>query len=429
MPKKSRVLKGKTNSKLLQNPQLTTDIYYNCTECSSLIEIISFDEENNMIEFKCTNKNSHKLKMPIKEYLEKMEKFRQKSINEDICKEHSYSKNNKYIAYCFDCRLHLCEECLKTRNHINHNKNYIMEIKPIKEELNIMEGIIKYYKIQIDNFKNEKLIKTMELKNTFESQKLDENNRIKEIIQNNKNINEMELKLNEDKYLQDIKVINNTCKNELRERNKKYDQDKNEINKKFKLKNNKEYIMHEMRMNNINKKYQEQINNLDYDKKIDKINDIRRINEIVYNTYNENNNNFYNSVNINKCLLSYYNNEYIKNNIMKRILDNNYENIIKIKNVDKNEEIIDTKIYIKIDEIKNEYEKKMREIMETQEKEKKIYERKIKEIKEQNEKFILKYKEYKKILENKEEINKEDLMKTISHIYNIYNSIIFLFFK
>ena len=429
MRKKSRVLKGKTNSKLSQNSHSTTDIYYNCTECASLIEIISFDEENNMMEFKCSNKNSHKMKMPIKEYLEKMEKFKQKSINEDICKEHSSSKNNKYITYCFDCKLHLCEECLKTRNHINHNKNNIIEIKPMKEELNIMEGIIKYYKIQLENLKNEKLIKTMELKNTFENQKIDENNRIKEIIQNNKNINEMELKLNEDKYLQDIKVINNNSKNELRERNKKYEQDINEINKKYKLKNNKEYIMHEMRLNNLNKKYQEQINNWDYDKKIDKINDIRRINELVYNTYNENNNNFYNSVNINKCLLNYYNNEYIKNNIMKRILDNNYENIIKIKNIDKDEDIINTKIYMKIDEIKIEYEKKMREIMEAQEKEKKLYERKIKEIKEQNEKFILKYKEYKNILENKETINKEDLIKTISHIYNIYNFIIIIFFN
>ena len=36
-----------------------SEIYYNCTECSSLIEILSINENNNIIEFKCLNKEKN----------------------------------------------------------------------------------------------------------------------------------------------------------------------------------------------------------------------------------------------------------------------------------------------------------------------------------------------------------------------------------
>ena len=39
-------------------PQIDiNDLYYNCSECPSLIEILSINEENNIIEFKCLNKD------------------------------------------------------------------------------------------------------------------------------------------------------------------------------------------------------------------------------------------------------------------------------------------------------------------------------------------------------------------------------------
>ena len=127
-----------------------SNIYFNCTECSSKIEILSINEENNTIEFKCLNKEHQKI-MLIKEYLSKMNKNKQKKINEYRCKEHLLSKNNKFVSFCFDCNRNLCQECLKSRAHINHNKNNIIEIKPIKEELNIIEEIIKDYKTKIEN--------------------------------------------------------------------------------------------------------------------------------------------------------------------------------------------------------------------------------------------------------------------------------------
>ena len=140
-----------------------SNIYYNCTECSSMIEILSINEENNIIEFKCLKEHEKKV-MPIKEYLSKMNKNKQKNINEDRCKEHLSFKDNRFVSYCFDCNRNLCKECLKSRSHINHNKNNIIEIKPTKEELNIIEEIIKDYKKKIENLKNEKKNKRRRIK-------------------------------------------------------------------------------------------------------------------------------------------------------------------------------------------------------------------------------------------------------------------------
>ena len=161
-----------------------SDIYYNCTECPSLIEIISINEETNIIEFKCLNKekNHEKKIMPIKEYLSKMEKYKQKNL-EVKCKEHSLYENNKFVSYCFDCKQHLCKECLISRSHINHYKNIIMEIKPRKEELCIIEEIIKDYNIQIENLKNEKINKEKELNEKLNQKKEIENNNIKKKLE------------------------------------------------------------------------------------------------------------------------------------------------------------------------------------------------------------------------------------------------------
>ena len=119
------------------------EIYYNCSECPSIIEILSINQENNTIEFKCLNKDMiHEKKiMLIKDYVEKMKKYNNKKTNSDICEIH----RNKYITYCFNCKCHLCIYCLRKRIHIFHNKNYIEEIKPIKEEINIVLNINEDY--------------------------------------------------------------------------------------------------------------------------------------------------------------------------------------------------------------------------------------------------------------------------------------------
>ena len=86
------------------------NIYYNCTECTSMIEIIEINKE--IIKFKCIN-NKHENIMGIKDYLEQMKKYNNKKINNDKCDKHN---NNNYCSYCFTCNFHLCNECLKKEN-------------------------------------------------------------------------------------------------------------------------------------------------------------------------------------------------------------------------------------------------------------------------------------------------------------------------
>ena len=84
------------------------NIYYNCDKCSSLIEIISINEDTDSIEFKCLNeeKKHGKRIIKIKEYIENMKKYNQKNINSDICTIHN--QNNKFVSYCLGCNCHLC---------------------------------------------------------------------------------------------------------------------------------------------------------------------------------------------------------------------------------------------------------------------------------------------------------------------------------
>ena len=117
------------------------ELYYNCTECNSPIEILSINEKEYSIEFRCIN-NNHKLKMTIKEFIDKMKFYNNKNINNDTCKTH----NTNFERYCKNCKKHLCRECLISSDHIGHNIYNISEYQPSKTELNIIENIIKYYK-------------------------------------------------------------------------------------------------------------------------------------------------------------------------------------------------------------------------------------------------------------------------------------------
>ena len=182
----------------LEDSMKLNEIYYNCTECSSPIEILYINEKTNIIEFKCTN-NNHRKKLSIKEYINKNKKFYKKNINDDICIEDNHNK--KYEFFCLDCNKHLCKECIKTRNHISHNKKIIIEIQPNQKELNIIENIIKSYEDKIGNLEKEKFDKIKEMKNKLKEleTKLKEKN--KQQIEENKNKMENELKIEVDEFL------------------------------------------------------------------------------------------------------------------------------------------------------------------------------------------------------------------------------------
>ena len=101
-----------------------------CPECLSAVEILTINEEKSLIEYRCIKENKN-YNVSIKEYIEKINKCKIENMDEveDKCKEH----NTNYICYCFDCNCHLCNECLKTRNHIKHRKCNIIEVKPMEE--------------------------------------------------------------------------------------------------------------------------------------------------------------------------------------------------------------------------------------------------------------------------------------------------------
>lgn len=324
-------------------PELNGELYYSCSECSSLIEIISINEEKNTIEFNCLNpENKHQknINIPIKEYIKQMKKFINKNLFNNQCDIHK----KDYISYCFECNLHLCKDCLKARIHLNHKKNNLIEIQPLKEELNIIEEVINYYETKIENLILEKKNKIKKLNDLLNKNKIDENKRIKEILIKNEIRKEKELKRNNDEYKKDIDEIIKKYKKEINIRKKKYINDKNKINNKYKLIDEKENIIHTYKINELTNKINAKIKNLKYDKQIEEINNIKRLNEIILNTYNICNNNYFNAININSILHYYMNNDYIKNKLMKNILSDKYDEISKIiEQKDKNEK----KVFVK----------------------------------------------------------------------------------
>ena len=90
----------------------------------------------------------------------------------------------------------------------------------------------------------------------------------------------------------------------------------------------KENIQMEKEISSLNEKYKRKIQRYNCNEYIENTNYLKRLNEIIYNTYQEYNNNYYNSLSINNILINIFNNKiYIGDD-----LKNEYENIIKIKN-------------------------------------------------------------------------------------------------
>ena len=316
-----------------------TEIFYNCTECSSAIEMLSINENECTIEFQCIN-NKHRKKMLINEYLTKMKKYNDKNINNDMCNMH----NKKYECYCIDCNIHLCKDCLKLRNHVNHLKNNIIEIQPEKKELNIYEKIIKNYEDKINNLEKDKIQNTKELNFKYKIYK----NKIKKgkYIKLNESKTKKEIELNnaKDEYLNNIKNIIKKLDKEIKMMKYNYELKINEINNKYKLMVEYNNIIYNNKIEKLDLEYIKKIKKFDYENKIENLNDIKRLNSIIYNSYDNYNNNYYNSINIQNILINYKNNE--TNNEINKELNNVYENMIKVKQ--KN-----NKMYEYKDEIKN----------------------------------------------------------------------------
>ena len=126
--------------------ETNNDECYCCSECSSNIEIIELDEENNILTFECSN-HGHKIQS-IKEYLQNMPKNTYSYSKCSICeKQQIHDRNNNIFNYCFNCKIIICNSCIHKHNkdHFyiqndalcikclvhpkNINKNYCLDCK------------------------------------------------------------------------------------------------------------------------------------------------------------------------------------------------------------------------------------------------------------------------------------------------------------
>jgi hypothetical protein len=167
--------------------------------------------------------------MSITDYLNKMKKFNDKKINVSICTIH----NKEYFSYCFDCNIHLCKECLTTKNHAYHYKLYLMEIIPEKNILNEIEEKIKAKKIKINNLSKEKINRENKLNAILKNNI----NKIKEIMRKR-------IIKNKNKENEEIKICNFNYRIKLYQLKEEYE------NKIKKLK-----LLNEENIYNIKNKY------------------------------------------------------------------------------------------------------------------------------------------------------------------------------
>ena len=113
---------------------------YCCPYCTNLPEILSFNEGNGIVKFKCKKDGENTL--DLHDYLENMQKYI--SISEvntkNKCKEH---KNENYYSYCINCQENFCQKCLKI--HENHVKYKIESLCPNNNEVLLIKNKINTY--------------------------------------------------------------------------------------------------------------------------------------------------------------------------------------------------------------------------------------------------------------------------------------------
>ena len=404
-------------------PRLESNkMYYNCSECSSTIEIMKFDENN--IEFKCNN--NHNIKMDIKNYLNKMKKYNNIKINDKTCEQHG----DEYLSYCFDCNMHLCKECLKLGKHSYHYKIILMELIQNGDSLNEVFELIKQNK---NKLKDLNIIKNKTEKKLYN---------IKD-----KNINEIKNKLNKKKVLnnkkeekeittihynfeKEIKKLKEEYENKIKIIKFKYDKNINNIKNKFKIINNIDNYIYNKKICDLERNVKFKIESYKFKERIEKLSDFNEIIEIIYNTYIKYNNNYYNIININNIHNMILNKEKNLNESSKNLIKN-YENQINEKNniIQQYELKLKEKDIIisnKIKEIKNEknnienYKNRIKEINDENDKFKKNNENYLNEISELKSKI---YKIEKEKLELKEKLEIKELFEDSKIILDIKSKI------
>ena len=363
-------------SPITENICIDENESYSCTECSSNIEILSINYNKSEITFKCLNKkeqNNHGIKtMPISKYIKEMQKntylydkcsmcFREQSLIKNFfllkycvnckkiicneCKEihiknclgkHFFINNNERrikcsihpeknnADYCFDCTTHLCNNCLETRKHIEHNTKSLLQFIPSNNEKKRFQQCIE---------------ELNERKKTIENERKNEineyNNKLNEYIKVIKDEYEKKIKSDEIKEKNEIELNENKKSKELEELKRKYKEEEKQIMNKYQLAENNIKNNHKKSKDNFKKDFNEKRNGIqnkflhnihleEKDEKINKLNALITIHEIIKKTQEKYSNNYFNNVNFINVISS-----FVKN---KNKVDNN-DNVSRMKEV------------------------------------------------------------------------------------------------
>ena len=330
-----------TPGEIGETEELKNNNFTLCPDCGSSIEILSINE--NKIEYRCLNekkkhKEETKFTKTIEEYL-KIKENRDNNYDEIKDKCHIENHNlNKYVSYCLDCRCHLCNECLKTKEHINHRKSNMIEIQPIEEEITLIKEVINDYKKEKEKLEKKEKEETEEIDKSLKKEINEEENIYKRKKKDNEKKESEEKTENEKKYLSDVENIKKEYEEKLKIRKNQYLEDNEKIIAKFKLIYEKLEAELELKKKKLNENCFLTKQNLGFMDKIKNNENMLTLNKIIYNTYDNFKNNYYNSMTINNLLL-YYNNNTDINNKMRNILGNKYDKIINIRKKKFNEDI------------------------------------------------------------------------------------------
>ena len=343
-----------------EEKDLIKELYTVCPNCSSDIEILSIDENkvdeeiSVIMKYKCLNENIIN-NISIKEYIKLIKENKEKKIEKlkDQCNKHL---SKKYISYCFDCKCHLCEDCLKTGVHLEHVKNNIIEVKPFEEELNIIREVINDYELRIRKIKKEKENKRSEYDKLINKNKKILEEKLHNISEKNKIKKNIELENNKNKYILDIDNIKSEYENKIRKRKSEYLEENNKIYNKYKLITETNIINYNNKIKELINYYEKEMDKYKLEKKVENYDNKMKINIMIYDIYNNYNNNYYNSININSLLLYYINNDYINNKIMKIKLKEKYNDIVDIIYNRKGNE------HVNIEKLKNDYKEKIQKL-------------------------------------------------------------------
>ena len=325
---------------------------YKCCECQSDIEILSIDKDNIEITYKCLNtkiQNNHGIKtMPINKYINAMRKntylynicssCKKIQLNEKnkllfnfciICQEivcnecinlhtnnnrnlHYFIKNNekavfcmkhpqkRNIEYCIKCRTHLCIECLKSGHHFNHQKNNLIEVKPSEEKKDILTKYIDSLKKEKQKFEREKDKKSISLYNKLIKDQQAIYDIYDKFVEKTKLILKRKIDANKKNLISQLKYLKNQYEKNVKLKLDIFNQFLKNIKHEYKTK------IEEFNINynkNATDKVKSKYSNDQkffltyYNKKINDIKDLLTINEIIKNSQEKYEDNYYNNIN------------------------------------------------------------------------------------------------------------------------------------